>query len=154
FTREIPDDPISPGIWAPIQDEYAVGLPPDPRNGSGGVALGYGYDEKGTIRPGACNMTLWATGDSLQGTDLSPPPSDNEPLAKSWFVDYAGHGSDPQKQGHLGDIEIWQPCDRGVDSGGSPRSADMPPDYFAPGEAPSEGTYNLRLENRSVPDAC
>ena len=65
FTREIPDDPLTPGIWVPIPDEYAVGFPPDHRNTSGGLALGYGYDQAGAVRPGSCNMTLWATGDSL-----------------------------------------------------------------------------------------
>src|SRR5262245_22583773 len=122
YTREIPDDPVTPGIWVPIPDEYAVGFPPDHRNTSGGVALGYGYDDAGVMRPGACSMTLWATGDSLlsngsptqdaaaqeaavvhglQGTDLPLTRPDNEPPAKSWFVDYDGIGNDPQKQGHV-----------------------------------------------------
>ncbi len=189
FAREVPDDPVTPGIWVPIPDEYAVGFPPDHRNASGGVALGYGYDEAGAMRPGTCNMTLWTTGDSLlseapaaqeaatqeskvvhglQGTDIALTRPDNEPPRKSWFVDFDGVSNDPQKQGHLGDVEIWQPCERGADSTGSDQAADVPPDYFPPsGTQPEgvpsedlptggtpEGTYNLRLEKRSVPGAC
>ncbi|WP_119272768.1 DUF11 domain-containing protein [Taklimakanibacter deserti] len=204
FGREIPDDPDTPGIWVPIPDEYAIGYPPDYRNTSGGVALGYGYDAAGAIRPGACDITIWATGDALlsnasptqeaatpqspvvnglQGTDRALTRPDNEPPAKSYFLDYDGVTGDPRELGHVGDVEIWQPCAPGADFGTYVPSADVPPDYFPPGETPEdgvppgdvppgdvppdgvppgdvppdgfpEGVYNLRLEKRSLPGAC
>ena len=75
---------------------------------------------------------------------------------------------DPQKQGHVGDVEIWQPCDPGSDFGTYAPAADLPPGYFPPEEVPEDGippddvppgdtpewTYNLRLEKRAVPGAC
>ncbi|WP_119391985.1 hypothetical protein [Taklimakanibacter lacteus] len=182
FAREIPDDEVTPGIWVPIPDEYAVGFPPDHRNTSGGVALGYGYDQAGAIRPGACDMTVWMSGDSLldnpvthglQGSDRALTRPDNEPPAKSYFVGYDGRSGDPRQQGHVGDVEIWQPCEEraGIDTY-SP-VADLPPDfvpplYVPPGEIPPDGwqpedtppvgtpdwTYNLRLDKKTVPDAC
>jgi len=204
FGREIPDDPDTPGIWVPIPDEYAIGYPPDYRNTSGGVALGYGYDAAGAIRPGACDITIWATGDALlsnasptqeaateqspvvnglQGTDRTLTRPDNEPPATSYFVDYDGVAGDPRELGHVGDVEIWQPCAPGADFGTYAPAADLPPDYVPPGEIPEvgvppdylppgyvppgyvppenlppggfpEGAYNLRLEKRALPGAC
>ncbi|MGE0008528.1 MAG: hypothetical protein AB7S92_23485 [Parvibaculaceae bacterium] len=189
FMREIPDDPVTPGIWIPIPDEYAIGLPPDHRNASGGLTLGLGHDRAGAVRPGACDMTIWTTGDSLlsdassmqeaaaqewpivhglQGTDPALTRPDNEPPAASRFIDYDGLGGDPQKQGHVGDVEIWQPCEPGDDAGAYAPAADLQPDHLPPGEAPEDGvspgdvppdgtperTYNLRLEKRPVPGAC
>ncbi|MGE4251693.1 MAG: YncE family protein, partial [Parvibaculaceae bacterium] len=194
FMREIPDDPVTPGIWVPIPDEYAVGFPPDHRNTSGGVALGYGYDQAGAMRPGACDMTVWATGDALlsnasptqdaatqqspivdglQGNDRALTRPDNEPPAKSYFIDYDGVTDDMRQQGHVGDVEIWQPCEPGAAFGTYSPAADLPPDYVPPGGTddgvppdyvpPDDGvppddtpdwTYNLRLEKRPVPNAC
>jgi hypothetical protein len=180
FKREIPDDPATPGIWVPIPDEYAVGFPPDHRNTSGGVALGYGYDQAGAIRPGACDKTIWMSGDSLldnpvtnglQGNDRALIRPDNEPPTKSYFVDYDGRNDDPRQQGHVGDVEIWQPCDQRADV--DTYTPDLPPDYVPPlyvppGETPPYGwqpddeppvgtpdwAYNLRLNKKAVPDAC
>ena len=43
YKREAPADPTLPyADWVPVAEQYAIGLPPDFRNASGGVALGYG----------------------------------------------------------------------------------------------------------------
>lgn len=184
FKREIPDDPATPGIWVPVPDEYAVGFPPDYRNTSGGVALGYGYDEAGAIRPGACDMTLWSSGDSLldstgsvvhglQGNNRTLTRPDNEPPSKSYFADYDGRVDDAREQGHVGDVEIWQPCGERAEIDTYEPAAELPPDfippfYVPPGETPPDGwepddeppigtpgyAYNLRLDKKAVPNAC
>ena len=58
YRREIPDDPSTPGLWAPIPDTYAIGFRAPGLNTTGttgGIALGYGYDQNGFLRTGACN---------------------------------------------------------------------------------------------------
>ena len=189
FKREIPDDPATPGIWIPIPDEYAIGFPPDYRNTSGGIALGYGYNENGAMRHGACDAFVWSTGDSLrdnaayaaqlaaggaafihglQGNDRSLIRPDNEPPFTSYFVDYDGKFDEPEKQGHIGDVEIWQPCDPKADFGSYAPTPYLPPSYtpptyLPPGETPPDGippviwpewSFNLRLDKEAVPGAC
>lgn len=182
FRREMPDDPATPGIWVPIPDEYAVGFPPDHRNGSGGIALGYGYDAAGIVRPGACDATVWMSGDSLrddpvmhglQVNDRALTRPDNEPPASSYFVDYDGRIDDPRQYGHVGDVEIWQPCDQRAEIDTYTPAADLPPDYepplyVPPGEYPPDGwqpddtppvgtpdwAYNLRLDKKAVGNSC
>ena len=46
--------------------EYAIGFPAPDRNTNGGVALGYGYDQRGAIRNDACERMLWSTGELLR----------------------------------------------------------------------------------------
>ena len=196
FAREIPDDPATPGIWAPIPDEYAIGFPPDYRNTSGGIALGYGYDEAGNTRGGACDAFIWSTGDSLrdnaeyadelvaggaaiinglQGNDRTLVRPDNEPPFTSYFVDYDGKFDDAQNQGHVGDVEIWQPCDPKADFGSYAPTPYLPPEYyFPPDETPPEdippgeetppegippvgwpeGDFNLVLDKEAIPGVC
>ena len=190
FKREIPDDPATPGIWVPIPDEYAIGFPPDYRNTSGGIALGYGYDEAGALRHGACDAFVWSTGGSLrdsteyatqlaaggpaiihglQGSDRSLIRPDNEPPFTSYFVDYDGKSDDPEKAGHAGDVEIWQPCDPQADFGSYAPTPYLPPEYTPPTyfppdeETPPDWTppvgwpeddFNLRLDKEAVPGAC
>ncbi len=180
YKREIPDDPATPGIWVPIPDEIAIGLPPDHRNTSGGIALGLAHEPAGAFRYGACDQMIWATGDSLrdspvqapeltaggpsivhglQGSDRALVRPDNEPPLKSYFVDYDGRFDDPQKQGHVGDVEIWQPCDRAADFGSYTPLPYLPPGYLPPAYTPPGGGtptygYNLRLDKEAVPGAC
>ena len=52
--------------WQPTPDEYAIGFPRDLRNGNGGVALGYRYDSRGNLLPGACGGFMWSTGEDLR----------------------------------------------------------------------------------------
>ncbi len=161
FKREIPDDPATPGIWVPIPDEYAIGFPPDYRNTSGGIALGYGYDPAGAMRQGACDLFVWSTGDSLrdnaeyaaqlaaggaaiihglQGNDRSLIRPDNEPPFAAYFIDYDGKFDQPQNQGHAGDVEIWQPCDPKAEFGFYAPTPYLPPDYaLPPGYLPPTG---------------
>jgi hypothetical protein len=173
FGRELPDDPETPGIWVPIPDEYAVGFPPDYRNTAGGIALGYGLDEDGKVRTGACGRTLWTTGDNLrrspefsdelaeggpavvhglQGTarDLIRP--DNAPPFQSYFVGDGDTSENADKSGHVGDVEIWQPCDKQADYGTDVPLPDIPEDYPPIGEPPYD--FNLRLDKAAVPGTC
>ena len=46
----------------------------------------------------------------LQGNDVSLVRPKNEPPFSSYFVDYDGQFGDGEKAGHVGDVEIWQPC--------------------------------------------
>lgn len=170
FRREFPDDPTTPGTWVPVPEDYAIGFRPDERNTNGGIALGYGYDQSGHVRNGACNEYLWTTGESLrdnpaltaqlinggplfvhglQGNhrDLVRPA--NDPPFDSYFTDYDSLYADPANQGHIGDVEIWQPCA----SGGT--GIHVPP-TFPPSDTPppQDDTFNLRLDKRVEFEQC
>ncbi len=120
-------------IWQFQPDEYAIGFPPDFRNGNGGVAIGYDYDHNGALVPGSCGGFLWATGENLrQPADpvlaarrgQSGPPDvnglqgnggwrirpDNAPPLQSYFIDYDDRYDDPAERGHMGDIAIERLC--------------------------------------------
>lgn len=177
YRREIPDDPATAGTWAPVPDEFAIGSLPDHRNTSGGVALGYGYDETGHMRTGACGATLWSTGDGLrasdadadeftsglQGADRTLVRPDNEPPKAAYFIDYDSRNG--QKAiGHVGDVEIWQPCDEhATDFGSFTSMSDLPPGYIPPDHYSPDGVpppvgwptkFNLRVDKEAVPGAC
>jgi uncharacterized repeat protein (TIGR01451 family) len=152
-------DPATPGAWARVPDEYAIGMPRDHRNASGGVALGYGYDANGTIRRGTCDAMLWSTGDSLrssttqslqtvstgrpnvadvhglQGNSRDLVRPQNTPPATSYFIDYDGEFADPEKAGHVGDVEIWQPCENQATLQPLPGTSGAP----LPASPPSDG---------------
>lgn len=182
FGREIPDDPDTPGTWVPIPDEIAIGMEPDHRSTSGGIAVGFGYDEEGGIRAGACGGTVWATGDNLRaGDDDADSPGtvhgiqgssrtllrpDNEPPSTAYFVGYDSAFDGAETAGHMGDVEIWQPCEKiaGLDSDFYAPMPDLPPDYYPPGEIPPGGVpppvgwpswdFNLRVDKEAHPAAC
>ena len=160
YTREVPDDPATPSVWVATADEYAIGFRPDGHNATGGVALGYGYDTRGRMRNGACYQFLWSTGDSLrdnpaiadqlaaggpavvhglQGNDEDLVRPDNDPPFISYFTDYDSTYDDPENQGHIGDVEIWQPCDGYV-------PPYFPPPIYIP---PPPQTFNLTIEKRA-----
>lgn len=166
------------GAWQPA--EYAIGFPNDYRNATGGIALGYSYDASGMARRGACNGMLWSTGErlrnndalagklvdegpldihGLQGNDASLVRPQNAPPFTSYFVDYDDQqAGSPEKAGHVGDVEIWQPCE------GAPGFTQLvpgypPPDTLPPGgELPPGGWVpppvdtptNLKLEKKAV----
>ncbi len=164
YRQEMPDDPATPGIWAPVPESYAIGFPEGYKNASGGIALG------------RCNANmLWTTGDNLrnnpayeeqlnaggplevhglQGNNIDLVRPQNEPPFQSVFVDYDGQFGDPEKAGHIGDVEIWQPCkgqEQGYDEGYYiPPYVDVPEDIPPP---PFE-SFNLRLRKHAWPHDC
>lgn len=148
YRRKATEDAAAPPTWEPVPEEYAIGFAADHRSTAGGIALGYAYDKTGAIRRGSCGGTLWTTGDALrndeklaaklgdegpldvhglQGNDVGLVRPQNEPPFQSYFVDYDGRFGDAGKAGHVGDVEIWQPCE------GSPGFTDLYPGYPPPG---------------------
>jgi len=132
YWRESPDDPATESIWVPVPQEYAIGFPEGHRQSAGGIDLQYGYDSQGNFNTNACSDTLVATGDKLRdnpalaeqlgaggplavngvqitATALVRPK--NEPPFGSWFVDFDGFFEDPEVEGHVGDVEVWRPCE-------------------------------------------
>ncbi len=180
YRRESPDNPATESRWEPEPDEYAIGMPPEHIRSEGGVALGYAHDETGAQRTGACNTMLWSTGHrlrpgasaeaaggvlendvhGLQGNDASLVRPQNAPPTQSYFADYDGFFGDAAKSGHMGDVEIWQPCE-GVSTpnyGALPPGL-LPPLLDPPGDYPPEfpgGDYetNLRLKKWADPKTC
>ena len=171
FRKESPDDPATPSVWAPDRDEYAIGLQPEHRFAAGGIALGYRHDATGALRGGTCGSTLWSTGDrltqsttpadgappafdvhGLQGNDVSLVRPQNVPPTASYFIDYDTFFGDAVKAGHVGDVEIWQPC--GGPDFAAPQGGFLPPGYVPPGEVPPptfpdpEYPFNTNLELR------
>ncbi|HYD14833.1 MAG TPA: hypothetical protein VEA77_00390, partial [Hyphomicrobium sp.] len=163
--------------WVTPPETYTVGATSN--TASGGVALGYAYNADGTYDFGKCSATLGATGDALPvvgGTsvngaqvmrgDLVQPAKAPE---KSVFVDFDALQNDKALTGHVGDIEIFQPCDGSQfpamagDPGAAPDSgAGAAPGGFGgpgggggggglPGEAlPAEGTPEEGLAEAPV----
>jgi hypothetical protein len=126
------NNPASPSRWKLVPEEYAVGFAGDYRNTNGGVALGYGYSQDGTLRAGACEAALWTTGQNLRNNPalrgqlepggplvvhgLQGSPADlvrnaNTPPTVSYFIDYDGTFHDPRAAGHIGSVRVYAtPC--------------------------------------------
>jgi hypothetical protein len=147
-------------IWQQQPDEYAIGFPPDFRNGNGGVAIGYNYDHNGEILPGSCGGFMWTTGEDLrqpsdpalaarlgqsgpldvnglQGNGTWRIRRDDEPPLESYFVDYDDEYDDPAERGHLGDIAIERLCSPAQRAGLIPFGG-APPVGLPPGGAPPQ----------------
>ncbi len=113
------------GQWIQEPRQYAVGFTPDYKNASGGVGL-------------ACGNILWSTGDALrndpaqadrlaaggelvvsglQGNRVNAVRPENTPPFSSWFVDFDGQFNDPEKAGHVGDVEIYRNCPQKAEGG-------------------------------------
>ncbi len=179
YSLEDPDDPETKSRWVEDPEEYAIGMPEDHRQAEGGIALGYPYDESGFLRVGACGEMLWSTGHrllpatppaegeeaqndvhGLQGNAISLVRPENVPPSQSYFSDYDGFFGDAAKSGHVGDVEIWQPCegvsqpDYGFLPPGVLPPGDIPPDL--PPEFPPDYDYetNLKLTKRADPKKC
>ncbi len=120
-------------IWQQQPDEYAIGFPPNFRNGNGGVAIGYRYDRNGEIVPGSCGGFLWTTGEDLrhaadaalaarlsrlgaldvnglQGNGTWRIRHNDEPPLESYFIDYDDEFNVAAERGHMGDIAIERLC--------------------------------------------
>jgi hypothetical protein len=132
--RYLPVLPGTPGPqWQPQSDEYAIGFARQMRNGNGGVAVGFGYDELGRIDRAACGQFLWSTGEQLrnaidpalaamlaqggpaevnglQGNEISAVVPANAPPLRSYFADYDDQFGDPAARGRIGDIAILHVC--------------------------------------------
>ncbi len=132
YRLENPDNPATESVWVATPQEYAVGFPEGYRQTDGGIDLQYGYDSKGKIDFKACADTIAKTGDRLResatladrlrvggplavhGVQLTPTAlvrPRNEPPFGSAFVDFDGFYEDPAAEGHVGDVEIWHPCE-------------------------------------------
>jgi hypothetical protein len=186
YRPEDPDDTATESVWVAEPEEYAIGLPPEHRHAEGGIALGYPHDENGGLRYGACGETLWSTGHrlrpgalaeesaeekqpeadvhGLQGNAVSLVRPENVPPTQSYFVDYDGFFGDATKSGHMGDVEIWQPCEGAPDFAGTPSFGELPPGILPPGDVPPElppefppdfdYETNLKLTKRASPKTC
>ena len=141
--------------WAEKPDEFAIGLKEPHRSTEGGVALNYGYDPDGNVDYDQCRATLWTTGEhlreaegdrvyeggariihGLQGNDKGAVRPANLPPYDSWFVDNDGLYLDAGADGHVGDIAIFNPCDKR--SVAEPEPLPFPEEY---GEEPSSPLY-------------
>jgi hypothetical protein len=151
FLPKSPGDP-APGFWKLQPEQYAIGLPAPYNNAEGGVALGYGYQQDGTINPGACRTTVWSTGerlldpgdpsespdsfpaiDGLQGNATSLVEPQNTPPFYGWFIDYDDKAGEPDHRGMVGAVATYAPC------AGAPQPPPPPPPPPKPYCPP--GTY-------------
>ncbi|MGF1621602.1 MAG: hypothetical protein ACFCUR_13430 [Rhodomicrobiaceae bacterium] len=182
YRLEDPDDPATESAWVADPEEYAIGLPEEHRHAEGGIALGYSHDETGLLRYGSCGEMLWSTGHrlrpsafageaagetdpeadvhGLQGNAVSLVRPENAPPQQSYFADYDGFFGDAAKSGHMGDVEIWQPCE-----GSAPSYGQLPPGIFTPDDTPPddlppeflpehEDETNLELTKWASPKEC
>ncbi len=143
----------SPGFWLPDPEQYAISMPAPYNNAQGGVALGYGYDQQGTLDPSQCRATVWATGermldpgdpstppdsyplaDGIQGTAIDMVMPENTPPFYSWFVDYDDEAGTPEARGQVGAVVTLAPC------GGQPKPPAPPPPPPPSWDCPP-GTY-------------
>ncbi len=100
----------------------------------------------------------------LQGNDVSLVKPDNMPPVRSYFVDYDGIYGNPAAIGHIGDVEVLQPCKTDTASlapptgawPGYPEYGSQPlPPLEPPGQPPTS-TYstNLSLEKWATDTNC
>jgi hypothetical protein len=159
YWRESPDDPATESTWVEGPQEYALGFPAGYRQAAGGLDLQYGYDDQGNFNLNACSDTLVKTGDRLRdnpefeaqlaaggplavhgvqitATALVRPA--NEPPFGSWFVDFDGYFEDPEVEGHVGDVEVWHPCEGRAGYGEQVPGGYLPP-YYPPYFPPPPG---------------
>ncbi|PLX38716.1 MAG: hypothetical protein C0606_06540 [Hyphomicrobiales bacterium] len=119
-------------VWVQVPQSYAIGAQKPHRRSTGGIDLQYGYHDDGRIDRRSCEATFFATGDDLMNDgsivanpSQAPQPSVhgtqltdktlvqpyNEPPGGSWFFDFDGETIDPHLTGHVGDVEVWRPCE-------------------------------------------
>jgi hypothetical protein len=173
YWRESPDNPATESIWVEVPHEYAVGFPAGHRQTAGGLDLQYGYRNDGTFDFDACSATLVKTGDRLrdnpafadqlepggpfavhgvQITDSSLVRPKNEPPFGSWFIDYDGFFEDLTVEGHVGDVEVWRPCEGRAGYYEEVPGGFLPP--FYPPEFPPDGEIPPCLDVEDVEYWC
>jgi hypothetical protein len=157
----------------PVPQEYAVGFPEGHRQSAGGLDLQYGYDSQGFFNTNACSDTLVKTGDKLRdnpaladqlaaggpfavhGVQITPVPlvrPANEPPFGSWFVDFDGFFEDPEVEGHVGDVEVWRPCEGRAGWYEEVPGGFLPP-FYPPG-FPPPGDFPPCLDVEAVEYFC
>ncbi|MER9895025.1 hypothetical protein NKJ40_23580 [Mesorhizobium sp. M0119] len=173
YWRENPDDPATESAWVEVPQEYAVGFPQDNRQSAGGLDLQYGYDAEGNLDTGVCTDTLVDTGDKLRdnpelaeqlaaggplavhGVQITPTalvkPA-NVPPFGSWFVDFDTYFEDPEVEGHVGDVEVWRPCEGRAGYYEQVPGGYLPP--FYPPDFPPPGNLPLCLDVEDVRYFC
>jgi len=121
FSLELPDDKETPSAWAPEPDIVPVGKEKPFRQAAGGVSVGHGYNEDGTLNLAACKSSLWVTGDGLttegaeaidglqgqRATGFSKTPEAPQNIAFIKVFDKKGPDA---PKGGVGDIEIYTDC--------------------------------------------
>ena len=159
------------GIWQQLPDEYAIGFPAALRNGNGGVAIGFNYDQSGEIDRASCGEFLWSSGeqlraasdptlreqlarggpanvDGLQGNQIWLVRPSNTPPLKTYFIDYDDRFDDDAARGHLGDIAIWRNCSPAL------RGGWIMPDWMAAWTATFSLAPNLPTPPPSPNQSC
>ena len=143
--------------WSTEPEEYAIGLKPPYRSAEGGIAFNYGYDSDGNIDYNQCRATLWTTGEhlregeetdriyeggalivhGLQGNEKTLVRPANVPPFDAWFVDYDGLYLDADVYGHIGDVAIFNPCDKRTVAEPVPLPYPLTVPYYPPLPAPT-----------------
>ncbi|CAN5555096.1 hypothetical protein BH10PSE7_BH10PSE7_37360 [soil metagenome] len=125
FLTETPDDPDTPSLWNAVPQDYAVGLGSSFQNGAGGLALGPGYNDDGTLALDRCDATLWVTSNALTasegagGVQLSASDAVREgdaPPSSATYVLYGGPEA-PPPLGAVGDVAVLTACTEQVATG-------------------------------------
>jgi hypothetical protein len=112
------DEPNTPSRWVAVPQEYAIGFAGNYRNGSGGIALGYGYGQDGTLDVAACESSLWSTGQNLRNN-----PAMRARLEPGGPLPVDGLQGSPAS-GHMGSVRIdAKPCMPAVSASGPPSGA-------------------------------
>ena len=134
YGRESPDDPATKSIWDEAPQQYAVGFAADTARRPAGSTCSMAMTTRATSistpaatrwpRPAAdCGEShdpaiqeqlaaggpLSVHGVEISATSLARPA--NEPPFGSRFVDFDSYFDDPEIEGHVGDVEIWHPCE-------------------------------------------
>ena len=136
YSKEVPDDPATPSIWAPDPQTYGIGFPEDGKMASGGVSLQYRYGPDGALDLGACRGTLAATADGLapdgtghglQLSDVALVAPANVPPRSSVFIDYDSNQDSADLRGHVGGVAVFDLCAGEAPVAGGSGGAAAPP---------------------------
>ena len=161
FLAETHADLDLPSAWNPIPQEYAVGLGTGFANGAGGLALGPGYNDDGTLATERCDATLWTTVSASSeggGGDVQVSAADSVrtgnagPTAATFLLYRDKHSA---HLGGVGDVAVLSPCVETIATGETAPEPDVaetdtgtPPS--PPPPPPTEGGYTADAPDLSV----